>query len=105
MSDWFEQAATIITMAGGTFGWYTTVRLNRSASRSQHTFDTLLTTGFDPLYQDHLEKVRPYISGQHAAGFSDLTQTEQTDLRKSVRFLLNYYEFLAGELRAAIFQS
>lgn len=93
-----EHWLTIITMIGGAAGWYITVRLNRAAARAQHTFDALREPNFDPLYQQHLSVVRPYL---YAAAGTELPVPAQ-EVRDSIVFLLNYYEFLAAALRRGV---
>jgi hypothetical protein len=100
ISFWLDRPtilAGFATLAGG-IGWFATVRTNRSAAKSQHTFDVLLATGFDPLYQAHLKNVRPSVLSD-GADVPDIDGVASSDLGDSIIFLLNYYEFLAGALR------
>ena len=96
------EALTIVTMIGGAFGWYTTVRLNRAAARSQHTFDVLLTMALDKSYQGHLAAARPHFVKPGDNGLPDLNDAANADLCNSIVFLLNYYEFLAGAVRYGV---
>ena len=96
-SDRSTITAILGILAGG-IGWVATVRVNLSAAKSQHTFDVLLAAGFDPLYQAHLKKIRPYVLSD-GAGVPDIDDMANSEFDESVIFLLNYYEFLAGALR------
>jgi hypothetical protein len=101
-SDEVVKALAIIGPIAGAFGWYVTVRLNRAASRSKHTFDVLLATAFNASYQEHLSVVRPHMVNAGNDAFPELHRSKNHKLHDSVLFLLNYYEFLAGAVRHGV---
>ena len=102
-SDIFDQIVAspnaLVLMAGivfATCGWLYAARRQRTTMRKQHTFNALMAATFENKYQDALDDCRQHLS---AGVFPDLSDGQNEQLRKSVRFLMNHYEFLAAGIR------
>jgi hypothetical protein len=94
MSEWWKSVLTIVG-SGGLLTWYLTSRSRQVTTRRSHTFDALLRISLDPLYQQNLTAVRPYIHKPGNDSFPDLQHKRNKNLKDSIIFLLNYYEFIA----------
>ena len=102
INSWLDRFFAIVTALSAAIGWYITVRLNRGASRSQHTFSAMQKASLDPTHQMHLKAVRPFIYNSDPDHLPDLESSENSDLKDSIAFLLGYYEFVAVALRSGI---
>ena len=84
-------------VALATAGWVYSAKRNRTLSKKQHTFNALLQASFAPKYQDAMDALREHL---RAGKFpEDLSKTENSDVRKHLKFILNHYEFLAAGIR------
>ena len=79
-----------------TVGWLYTARRQRTVMRKQHTFNAIMEATFNEKYQKALDDCRPHI---REGKFPNLDDDENAQLRHSIRFLMNHYEFLAAGIR------
>lgn len=87
--------AALAALAGWMFQGWLSVR----NSRKQHTMNVLLQTRLNPQFADHASKIEAVFPPGNPITFEALTKPENAQVRESVRWILNYYEFIAAGLR------
>src|SRR5437868_10314729 len=90
-------AIALLAAILATLGWLYTSRRNRALSRKQHTFDALLTSGFNAEFQKHRDTIRQYVVD---GNFPDNLEDSHEDVFRALKFVLNYYEFISAGVRS-----
>lgn len=91
-------AAALLATTFATFGWIYTCRRNRLLSKKQHTFNALLKRSFNEKYHTNQTLIVPILVG---GGVTDEVLNAQNGdpVRDALKFILNYYEFIAAGVR------
>jgi hypothetical protein len=98
-------SAAMIALAGWMYQSWLAVR----NSRKQHTMNVLLQTRLNPLFAEHAEIIEAAFPLGKPITFDALALTGNAKAKDSVRWILNYYEFIAagihhGDLDEALMQ-
>lgn len=93
------EAATAALIGAGlaTGGWLYTARRQRALSRKQHTVNVMLQASFSKDFRDSLEVIG--VAWKASDKCPDLELPENAELRRSMRFVTNHFEFIAAGIR------
>ena len=80
-------------------GWVVQSWISIRNSRKQHTINVLFNTRLSPEYIQNTENIRAYFPEESEIKLKDLKEMPDRTVMESVRFLLNYYEFVAVGIR------
>lgn len=85
-------ASALLALAGWMVQTWNTARVGRK----QHSMNVLIQTRFSEVHRKHLEIVSDGLAG--AVEFSAEKVMNDANLRRSLAYLLNYFEFIAVAL-------
>ena len=88
--------AALVGAALATCGWLYTARRARTLSRKQHTVTVMLQASLNKEFRDALLVISDAMKN---GACPDLEADENKELRFSMRFVTNHYEFVAAGLR------
>ena len=88
--------AALVGATLATCGWVYGARRARTLSRKQHTVTVMLTASLNREFREALMCVSEAVN---AGACPDLNDPQNKQLRVSMRFLANHYEFISAGLR------
>lgn len=84
-------SAALVALAGLMVHAWIAVR----NSRKQHTMDVLLQTRLNPQFSKHAGKIQKTFPGQMEIASEILNQEDNKEVKESVAWILDYYEFVS----------
>lgn len=76
-------------------GWMIQAKIATRNSRKQHTMNVLFQTRMSKEFQDHVDRITKKYPDGAPIPYEEIILPENADVFASVRFILNYYEFIA----------
>ena len=68
-------------------------------SRKQHTINVLFHTRLSPEFISYVENIKSCFPGESQITVKEIEDNPDANVKEAVRFLLNYYEFIAVGVR------
>jgi hypothetical protein len=94
---------TLAALVGASTQWALTSLLTLYSARRQHTINVLLQSRLSMAYQDRLKeviKVYPTVPVVAKVKRGDWNEPEKVEALEGIKYLLNYFEFVAIGIRA-----
>lgn len=85
-------SAALVALAG----WMIQAWISVRNSRKQHTMNVLLQTRLNPQFADHANRISKKFPAGAPITYKEITKPENEAEYDSVRWVLNYYEFIAA---------
>jgi hypothetical protein len=93
-----QNLITVFGIVAAITGWIFTSWVSMRNVKRQHTMNVLLQSRLSQAYQQHMKKVvEIYLgsSGFNPVQINDWDQTEKKEAIEGIKYLLNYFEFIA----------
>lgn len=87
--------AALVALAG----WMVQSFVAMRNSRKQHTMNVLLQTRLNEIPAKHIKQIDKTFPNGADISYAELSKEENRDAYESVRWILNYYEFVATGIR------
>lgn len=85
-------SAALVALAGWMIQAWVSVR----NSRKQHTMNVLLQTRLNPQFGEHASRISAAFPAGAPIPYTEISKSENEAVYTSVRWVLNYYEFIAA---------